>query len=244
MYQNSVVFTLVPFSTDIGKDVAIFFCKSELFIVLRFGKSHEMIINALNTIHLQDHFYRFVLTFCNINQACYLLLDNILWLNSIVVWDLLNYHQEFKDYWEIKITAENREEHFNLIVPKMDDRLDIIINTQNLGHFKSETVYSNLSCNTCLKYDKKGVVEHPALALPIISILDRVSFDLVLGFPENSKGYIGCLIVFQSLDLQKNGFRTVAKNQKSFKAYLILFEKIVLVNIIVAALINIVHCNF
>ncbi|RNA43349.1 hypothetical protein BpHYR1_029355, partial [Brachionus plicatilis] len=67
----------------------------------------------------------------------------------------------------------------------MEERMDIIKNTHNLGHFKSETVYSNLSskyfwksmkkeienyinrCNTCLKYDKKGAVEHPSLALPI-----------------------------------------------------------------------------
>ncbi|RNA25998.1 hypothetical protein BpHYR1_021998, partial [Brachionus plicatilis] len=30
-------------------------------------------------------------------------------------------------------------EHFNLIVPKMEEQLDIIKNTHNLGHFKSET---------------------------------------------------------------------------------------------------------
>ena len=50
-------------------------------------------------------------------------------------------------------------------------------------------------CNICLKYDKKGIVELPALALPIVSVLDRVSFDLVLGFPENSNGYIDCFVI-------------------------------------------------
>ena len=105
------------------------------------------------------------------------------------------------------------KENFDLTVPKIEERLDLIKNAHNLGHFKSETVYYNLSsryfwksmkkeienyinrCNICLKYDKKGIVEHPALALPIVSVLDRVSFYLVLGFPENSNGYIGCLVI-------------------------------------------------
>lgn len=47
-------------------------------------------MNALNTIHLPDHFYRYVLTFCNLNQACYLILDNILWLNAIKVLKIKN----------------------------------------------------------------------------------------------------------------------------------------------------------
>ncbi|CAF1153930.1 unnamed protein product, partial [Brachionus calyciflorus] len=97
---------------------------------------------------------------------------------------------------------------FNLIVPKIEERLDLIKGNHNLGHFKSDTVYKNLSskyywktmrkeienfvnrCDICLRFDKKGKVEHPALALPIVSVFDRASFDFVLGFPENSKGYI------------------------------------------------------
>ncbi|CAF0790700.1 unnamed protein product [Brachionus calyciflorus] len=58
--------------------------------VLRFAKTHEMLMSALNSIHNQDYFYRYILTLCNINQACYLILDNILWLNSIGTLNLKN----------------------------------------------------------------------------------------------------------------------------------------------------------
>lgn len=44
-----------------------------------------MLENALKSIHLQDEFLRIVLTFVHINQGCYLLLDNLLWLNGMGV---------------------------------------------------------------------------------------------------------------------------------------------------------------
>lgn len=50
-------------------------------------------------------------------------------------------------------------------------------------------------CNICLRFDKKGRIEHPALVLPIVSIFDTVSFDLVFGFPKNARGFIGLLII-------------------------------------------------
>lgn len=42
-----------------------------------------MLDSALKTIHIEDHFLRYILTLANINQALYLVLDNTLWLNSI-----------------------------------------------------------------------------------------------------------------------------------------------------------------
>lgn len=42
-----------------------------------------MFESALKTIHLQDHFLRLVLTTSSLSQACYLVMDNLLWLNSI-----------------------------------------------------------------------------------------------------------------------------------------------------------------
>lgn len=47
-----------------------------------------MIESALKTIHLDDDFLRYILTCCHINQACYLLMDNLLWLNSIGIINL------------------------------------------------------------------------------------------------------------------------------------------------------------
>jgi hypothetical protein len=47
-----------------------------------------MLESALKSIHLQDEFMRLVLTCGHLNQGCYLLLDNALWLNSISVLQL------------------------------------------------------------------------------------------------------------------------------------------------------------
>jgi peroxin-11B len=44
-----------------------------------------MIENALKSINLQDDFYRIIITSCHINQGCYLLMDNLLWLNSMQI---------------------------------------------------------------------------------------------------------------------------------------------------------------
>jgi peroxin-11B len=56
--------------------------------VLRLAKSHDMIDASLKSIHLNDPFLRIFITFTNINQACYLVLDNLLWLNSVGVVNL------------------------------------------------------------------------------------------------------------------------------------------------------------
>lgn len=47
-----------------------------------------MIESALKTIHLDDYFLRYILTCSSINQACYLIMDNLLWLNSIGIVDM------------------------------------------------------------------------------------------------------------------------------------------------------------
>ncbi|RNA34273.1 hypothetical protein BpHYR1_022131 [Brachionus plicatilis] len=49
------------------------------------------------------------------------------------------------------------KEHFDFIVPKMEERLDIIKKTHNLGHLKNETIYSNLSSKYFWKSMKKEI---------------------------------------------------------------------------------------
>ncbi|CAF1139049.1 unnamed protein product [Brachionus calyciflorus] len=97
-------------------------------------------------------------------------------------------------------------ESFKVLVPKIEDRIDILANSHNLGHFKTDTVYTNLSkefywkamkdeiekfikkCNFCIRFDKSKVIEHPALTLPIRSIFDRIGIDLVFGLPKTVDG--------------------------------------------------------
>ena len=47
-----------------------------------------MVDAALSSIHIDDYFLRVIITSCNLNQACYLLLDNLLWLNTVGVIEL------------------------------------------------------------------------------------------------------------------------------------------------------------
>ena len=70
--------------------------------MLRFGKSHEMLEKALKSIHLQDDFLRFILTSSNLNQCCYLLLDNVLWLNTLGVVRLVPERQRELSQWSNK----------------------------------------------------------------------------------------------------------------------------------------------
>ncbi len=67
-----------------NKKLSLFF----ILPVLRLGKTHDHIEIVLKSIHIDDYFLRYIITSCNINQALYLLLDNMLWLNSIGLVDL------------------------------------------------------------------------------------------------------------------------------------------------------------
>ena len=61
-----------------------------------------MLESALKTIHLQDHFLRLVLTTSSISQACYLVMDNLLWLNSIGLVQLSSKRTQDYSKWSNK----------------------------------------------------------------------------------------------------------------------------------------------
>ena len=46
-------------------------------------------------------------------------------------------------------------------------------------------------CLTCQRHHRTRIYEHPALALPIYGIFDRMGLDLVFGLPTTARGYIG-----------------------------------------------------
>ena len=56
--------------------------------MLRLAKSHDMVESALSSIHIKDPFLRYTLTLCYINQACYLVMDNLVWLHSVGAIDM------------------------------------------------------------------------------------------------------------------------------------------------------------
>ena len=56
--------------------------------MLRIGKSFEMLRGAQKSIHLSDPVLQFTITFANLNKACYLLVDHLLWLHRVGLVDI------------------------------------------------------------------------------------------------------------------------------------------------------------
>jgi hypothetical protein len=46
-------------------------------------------------------------------------------------------------------------------------------------------------CLPCKRHQKKPAQEHPAKALPVTGLMDRIGIDLIGGLPETPSGYVG-----------------------------------------------------
>jgi hypothetical protein len=93
----------------------------------------------------------------------------------------------------------------------------MIMDAHLLGHFSATTVYDRLrqkyywknmfkeiqaylsNCLPCLRHQNFRIQEHPALAIPITGILDRIQLDLVFGLPETENGNKGILVIMEAL---------------------------------------------
>ena len=67
------------------------------------------------------------------------------------------------------------------------------------------------TCIICQKYEKARIFDHPARALKITGLFDRVGIDLVFGFPLTSEGYKGILLVTDYLSKYPFAFRIKSK---------------------------------
>ena len=54
-------------------------------------------------------------------------------------------------------------------------------------------------CMPCLRHQKTAIQVHPALAIRITGIMDRIGMDLVFGLPETTDGYIGLFVITEAL---------------------------------------------
>ena len=104
-----------------------------------------------------------------------------------------------------------------LLVPRKEDRADLIKEAHCLGHFALEKTYKDLktkyywkgmwvdcefelkNCMTCLRYQKTPIQDHPALALPISGLFDRLGMDLILGLPKTDEDFVGILVITEYL---------------------------------------------
>lgn len=102
-------------------------------------------------------------------------------------------------------------------IPYKEERKDIIKTAHETGHFAVKTTVERIlknfywrkleqdvkkfiqSCLTCNSNNSIVPLAHPARALPVHSIFDRVAMDVVGGFPETKDGYTRILVIVEYL---------------------------------------------
>ena len=60
-----------------------------------------------------------------------------------------------------------------------------------------DTIIRN--CIECLKHKRIKLNEHPAIALSIHTLMERIGIDLAFGQPMTEEGYHGVLVIIEYL---------------------------------------------
>ena len=113
---------------------------------------------------------------------------------------------------------ENRDKKTRkLIVPPPEERTRIAVNAHLLGHFQEKSTGERIrerffwpkmsnevrrviaNCHECIRHEKSHVIEHPAQALEVLGVMDRVSIDYVFGLPETDEGFTGIAVITEYL---------------------------------------------
>ena len=115
------------------------------------------------------------------------------------------------------VTFRKKEEDKPLIVPQIEDRSKLIMESHLVGHFAAKSTYDRLAekyywkkmmdqivtciknCETCARQKKEAELNHPAIALKVTGLFDRIGIDLVFGLPETQVGFIGIMVITESL---------------------------------------------
>ena len=116
-----------------------------------------------------------------------------------------------------ELTYKNGEDSCPKIVPPLEDRVKLIFDNHLIGHFAARSTYDRLAekyywkkmmiqiitvlkqCETCARNKKESEFNHPAIALKVTGLFDRVGIDLTFGLPESSEGYIGVMVITEAL---------------------------------------------
>ena len=111
-----------------------------------------------------------------------------------------------------------------LTVPRVEQRNELVLRCHLLGHFQVSTTLKRLQdsyywknmeadvkaiigrCMTCQRHEKVPVVNHPALAIEVTGIHDRISVDLVFGLPVTDEGFVGIITICESLSKRAEAY--------------------------------------
>lgn len=104
-----------------------------------------------------------------------------------------------------------------LLIPTPDERNKIIEQAHGQGHFQADATVNEVKklhhwpsmrddirkfisqCERCQRSEPTKRLFHPAKALPVTNVLDRVHIDLVFGLPQTEEGFTGIFLAIDSL---------------------------------------------
>ena len=116
-----------------------------------------------------------------------------------------------------------------LLVPRVEQRNELILKCHLLGHFQVSTTVRRLQdsfywknmeadvkavigrCMTCQRHEKVPAVNHPAHAIEVSGIHDRISVDLIFGLPETDEGHVGIMTICESLSKRTEAYPIKSK---------------------------------
>ena len=103
------------------------------------------------------------------------------------------------------------------LVPRPEERRKLIEKAHVIGHFQAASTYCRLKeeywwknmvkdvigavkqCTVCQRHQKVTALNHPANAIKVNGIFDRIGIDLVFGLPETKDGFKGLLVITEYL---------------------------------------------
>ncbi|RNA33091.1 hypothetical protein BpHYR1_052347 [Brachionus plicatilis] len=100
--------------------------------------------------------------------------------------------QYYYDKEKDKIFKMGRD-NVSRLVPKPSNRSGIILKAHVLGHFQKDVDAIVQSCEVCKRNNFAPAKEHPAKAITINGIFDRIGIDLVFGLPVTEEGFTGIM---------------------------------------------------
>lgn len=163
--------------------------------VMRLAGSYDAIQNALKTIHIDNDFLRIILTGCNINNACYLFLDNLSWLNSTGVIQVKQVEKLNK--WSNKFWL------FSSILSITRDIYEITNKVDEINKHKrltKKTQITRSTLMTLLSYCKLIFMQNPCLTIDTFKNTCDIFLPLSnLGYINISPGVQGALGLISSL---------------------------------------------
>jgi hypothetical protein len=164
--------------------------------VMRLAGSYDAIQNALKTIHIDNDFLRIILTGSNINNACYLFLDNLSWLNST---GAIQFKQVAKlNEWSNKFWLFSSILSITRDIYEITNKIDEIKRHKNSKTKRTQVSKSMLMA--LLSYCKLIFIRNPNLMIDTIKNTCDVFLPLSnLGFIKISPGVQGALGLISSL---------------------------------------------